>query len=532
MEPVYIIGHKNPDTDSVCSAIALAELKQKLGENAIPARLGHLNGETQFILDKLGVSKPLYLTTAKSTIEELDCDDPCILPVGTTTLQAQLLSANYRVKTMYIVDKDDCFVGSTTIAEIAKLQLQDVEQKRDLLKNTPNDSIVEALKGHYLNKGTIEKSGEVEITTRRSIEKNLNGAIMIVNDHEDEMIKCMAKGCACIVICENFQPNSFIIDMAKAMGTTIISTEYNMMNVIHVIYRSIPVDAIMTPADKIVKFNKNEYVEDVEKVMLETRHTAYPIVSKENKIIGSLSRYHLLKKTPKQFILVDHNEKKQTIADIDQAEVVEIVDHHRIGDIETSKPIVFRNMTVGSTCTIVGMMFREHGIKMSDTTAKLVAYGIISDTMNFNSPTTTETDKLLASAIEVDYGFKFDDLAAELFAKTASIKGKDFKKLLYTDVKEYILSGHQICVSQTFTYDLKDVDEIADEFEAFMKEQNKIRNFPCHLMAFTNVEGKGSRYIVVGRFADQVKKAFDNPDAATYVSRKKQFVPTIAQALA
>lgn len=532
MEPIYIIGHKNPDTDSVCSAMTLAELKQKLGVNAIPARLGHLNGETQFILDKLGIAKPLYLTTAKSTIEELECDSPCILKQGTTTLQAQHLSAQYRIKTMYIVDDDDQFVGSTTIAEIAKLQLQEVEQKKDLLKNTSNANIVEALKGKYLHEGTIEKSGVVEITTRRSVEKDLTGAIMIVNDHEDEMIKCMAKGCACIVICENFQPNSFIIDMAKAMGTTIISTEYNMMNVIHVIYRSIPVDAIMTEAQKMVKFNKNEYVEDVERVMLETRHTAYPIVSKENKVIGSLSRYHLLKKSQKKFILVDHNEKKQSIPDIEQAEVVEIVDHHRIGDIETSKPIVFRNMTVGSTCTIVGLMFREHGIKMSEQAAKLTAYGIISDTMNFNSPTTTETDKLLAAAIETEYNFKFDDLASELFAKTASIKGKDFKKLLYTDVKEYILSGHQICVSQTFTYDLNDVDEIAEDFEAFMIEQNKVRNFPCHLIAFTNVEGKGSRYIIVGKLADQVKKAFADPVAATYVSRKKQFVPLIAQALA
>lgn len=531
-DPIYIIGHKNPDTDSVCSALALAELKQKQGVNAVPARLGHLNGETLFILQKLGIPKPLYLTTAKSTVDELSMDEPATIALGSTTKKAWAMCEQSSIKTLYILDEDGNYVGTTTIGEIAKLQMQGNDEKAEFLKHTPIEKIIETLEGSLLYEGTREKTGFIRIADKMMLDRDLTGVIMVLGDHEDDMIKCMARGCAVIVICESFTPNDFIIDMAKALGVTLITTSYNIMKVIQMIYRAIPVDMIMTPENKVVKFNKNEYIDDVEKTMLETRHTAYPVVSKDNKLIGSLSRYHLMKKKKKQLILVDHNEKKQSINDIDMAEVVEIIDHHRIGDIETSKPISFRNNTYGSTCTIVALMFRELGIKMSEQAAKLIAYGIISDTMAFNSPTCTEVDKLVASLLEKEFGFTFAGLAQELFEKTATIKGKDFKKLLYTDSKEYILSGHQICVSQTFTYNLDDVDEIAEEFEEFMKEQNKLRNFPCHLMAFTNVEGKGSRYIVVGRFADQVKKVLADPVTATYVSRKKQFVPMIAQALA
>ena len=183
---------------------------------------------------------------------------------------------------------------------------------------------------------------------------------MILDDAEDDMLKSMGRGCAIICIAENYVPNDYIIDIAKSMGVTLINTPYNTMKMIQMIYRSIPVELIMTPAHDIIRFNKTEFIQDVEREMLKTRHSSYPVMF-QDKLVGSVARYHLLKSEKKQFILIDHNERKQSISDIDYADIIEIVDHHRIGDIETDKPIVFRNMIVGSSCTIVGLMYSEYG---------------------------------------------------------------------------------------------------------------------------------------------------------------------------
>jgi manganese-dependent inorganic pyrophosphatase len=238
-----------------------------------------------------------------------------------------------------------------------------------------------------------------------------------------------------------------------------------------------------------------------------------------------------LKSEKKRFILVDHNEKKQTIDDIEEGEVVEIVDHHRIGDIETSNPIMFRNMIVGSTCTIVEMMYRERGLRMSDEVAQLVAYGVISDTMNFHSPTCTQIDLDMRDRLEKEYGLDLQAMAIELFENTATIKGKDFKSLLYNDTKEYALNSNRINVSQVFTFNLKDVDEIKDDFLEFMKQENKKYNYDLMVIAFTNIEGNGSKFLYVGKLAKDVDKAVENFEKNQFVSRKKQIVPGLAQAL-
>lgn len=529
--PIYVIGHKNPDTDSICAALCLANLKQKLGVNAQAARLGTVNPETKFILDKLNLPLPLLLTTARSTLEEIEIDDAVTIKEGSTIRYGWDLCLENNVKTLYVVDEKDDYKGMVTLGDISKVQMQDLNITKDLLKETPLENLVASVKGSFILEGNLPRSGYVRIADKRLMERDLEGAIMVLNDHEDSMIKCMAKGCAVIVVAENFVPNGYIIEMAKQMGVTLISTPYNIMKIIQMIYRSIPVELIMTPADKIVRFNKSEYVEDVEREMLKTRHSSYPVVI-GNKIVGAVARYNILKAEKKKFILVDHNEKKQSISDIETGEILEIVDHHRIGDIETESPIAFRNMIVGSSCTIIGLMYGEYGVEIDEMTAKLIAYGMISDTMNFNSPTCTAVDRNLAKRLSEKYGIDFDAMASELFENTATIKGKEFKEILYNDVKEYMLSGNHIAVSQVFTYDLSIVDEMKQDFLAYMEEQNKVHDYDLFLMVITNVEGKGSKFIYVGKlshFVRNVVKEFANEG---FVSRKKQIVPRLAQELA
>ena len=489
--PIYVIGHKNPDTDSICAALALAELKRQTGINAVAARLGTLNPETKFILDKLHVNMPVLLTTARSTLEEIEIDDAVTIEEGQTIRRAWDLCLENHVKTLYVVDDKNEYKGMVTLGDVSKIQMQDLNITSELLKETPLENLVASVKGSFILKGNLERSGFVRIADKRLMERDLKGAIMVLNDHEDSMIKSMAKGCAVIVVAENFVPNSYIIEMAKQMGVTLISTSYNIMKIIQMIYRSIPVELIMTPANKVIRFNKSEYVEDVEREMLKTRHSSYPVVF-QKKILGSVARYNLLKAEKKQFILVDHNEKKQSISDIETANIVEIVDHHR----------------------------------------KLIAYGMISDTMNFNSPTCTTIDRNLAKRLSSEYDIDFDAMAKELFENTATIRGKEFKNILYNDVKEYMLSGYHIAVSQVFTFDLSIVDEIKEDFLKYMDEQNKIHEYDLMLMVITNVEGRGSRFLYVGKLSHFVRDVVEEFKDQGFVSRKKQIVPRLAQELA
>lgn len=528
--PIYVTGHRNPDTDSICAAISMAALKQAQGIHAIPVRLGHLNPETKFILDKLNVESPMYMTTARSTLAEIDIDQAVTVKAGDTIRHGWDLCLENHTKTLYVLDDEQRYIGMVTLGDISKVQMQDLNITKDLLKETPLSNLVAAVKGKMLLEGTLPRSGYVRIVDKRLMDRDLEGAIMVLSDHEDSMIKCMAKGCAAIVISENFVPNDFIFQMAKQLGVTLINTSYNTMKIIQMIYRSIPVELIMTPANKLISFNKSEYIEDVEREMLKTRHSSYPVVF-QDRLVGSVARYHILKSEKKKFILVDHNEKKQSISDIDTGEIVEIIDHHRIGDIETSHPILFRNMIVGSSCTIVGLMYQENGIKMTDTVARLIAYGMISDTMNFHSPTCTATDRLLAEKIAKDFDLDFDAMAKELFLNTATIKGKEFNKILYRDVKEYTLSGYHVAIGQVFIYDLDHIDHIEKDFTEYMEQENKGSKYDLFLMCFTNVEGKGSRFLCVGHLSHLVRKAVQEFQEKGFVSRKKQIVPRLAQEL-
>ncbi len=528
--PVYVIGHKRPDTDSICAAISLAALKKKLGENVVPARLGHLNPETKYVLEKVGVEPPIKLTTAKNALEEIEIDQAVLINRMDTLRYGWDLMLDHNVKTIYVLDDQGDFMGMVTLADISKVQMQDLNITRELLKDTPSQNLRDVVHGRILYQGNRQKSGNVRISDKKMMDRDLDGAIMVLNDHEDDMIKAMAKGAAVIIIAENFIPNDYIFEMAKSMGVTLISTPYNIMKIIQMIYRSIPVEFIMTPKDKAVVFHLTEYLEDVEKKMLQTRHSSYPVVE-GRKIIGAVARYHLLKAEPKKFILVDHNESKQSIDDREQGEILEIVDHHRIGDIETSRPIVFRNMIVGSSNTIIAMMYQEYGLKMDPKIAQLVLYAMISDTMNFKSPTCTQTDRFMAARIEEEYGLNAKEMARDLFRHTATIEGKEFHEILYQDCKEFDLSGVKSAVSQVFVFDYTEVERIAPEFKKYMDKEAKAKGVSLWVCAFTNVEGSGSKFIAAGPAAVRIEDAIESFEDMGYVSRKKEIVPALSAAL-
>lgn len=529
-QPVYIIGHKRPDTDSVCAAISLAYLKEQQGEHVIPARIGHLNPETKFILEKVGVEPPVHITTAKNALEEIEIDEAILVNHLETLRYGWDLLLENNAKTLYVVDDEGDFAGIVTLAEISKIQMQDLNKTKMLLKDTPTINLRDVVHGRILYEGNRPKSGEVRISDKKMMDRDLKGAIMVLNDHEDDMIKAMAKGASTIIIAEDFVPNEYIFEMAKSMGVTLINTPYNLMKIIQMIYRAIPVEFIMTPKKDAIAFHPSEFTEDVERRMLQSRHSSYPVLEGD-KIVGAVARYNLLKAEKKKFILVDHNESKQSIDDLDKGEVLEIVDHHRIGDIETDKPIVFRNMIVGSSNTIIAMMYQENNIQIPEKIAKLILYAMISDTMNFHSPTCTNTDRIMAKKLADQYHLDTDAMAKELFENTATIRDKEFSEILFNDCKEFTFGEIKAAVSQVFVFDYKDAEKIKDSFIQFMEEEIKKTHYSLWVMVFTNVEGKGSKFFAVGSLADKMKPALDMFEENGFVSRKKQIVPGIAAAL-
>ncbi len=532
---VYITGHKNPDSDSICASIAYAHLKNELNQNAKPVRLGKVNKETQFILDKFDVLAPELMTSAKAGLKEIDMDPPVTACEYDTLRRVWDLCIEHKTKTIYIVSNEGKMVGLTTMSDLSRIQMQDLNITKDLLKDTPIDNLVLSLKGSILHRGNITRSGFVRINDNQLMSRDLVGAIMVLSDNEDTMIKCMSKGCAVIAISENYVPSSFTIKMAQEMGVTLISTNYNVMKIIQMIYRSIPVRLIMQPVSNMISFNGNEYVEDVGKVMLKTRYRNYPVFLNE-EIVGSVARYHLLSYSKKNFILVDHNEKSQTIDDIEYANILEIIDHHRIGDIETSQPIIFRNSKVGSTCTIIASLYRENFIDIPKHIAGILCCAIISDTMNFNSPTCTSLDIETANQLAKKYELDLPGLSEEMFRKTANITGKEFSELLYTDFKEYELDGYSIAIGQTNIFDLKCINKIQNEFQSYLVSENERFKYDLLMMAFSNVEGKGSKFLFSGKLASTIDIEFRNTSnsddyIAGFISRKKQIIPKIASLL-
>lgn len=531
---VYITGHKNPDSDSICSSIAYAYLKNQLGISAKACRLGKINIETRFILDKFKLQEPDLITSAKATLREIHLDNAIQVETNTTLRRVWDLCLEYNTNTVYIINDKNEFIGLTTLSDISKIQMQDLNITKDLLKETPFINIVQAMKGSFIYEGNLALSGYVRIADKKLMERDLVGNIMVLSDHEEIMMACMEKGCAVIIIAENYIPSDLVINKAMELGVTLIRTQYNIMKILQMVYRSIPVHLIMNDASKIQSFNGNEYVEDAAKVMLKKRYRSYPVFM-NGHLIGSVSRFHVLQYQRKKIILLDHNERSQTIDDIEYANIMEIIDHHRIGDIETSYPIIFRNQNVGSTCTIIGLLYNENGVVPPSEIAGALCCAIISDTMNFHSPTCTDTDRSVAKGFADTYGYNLDDLAMEMFKTSATIEGKSDRDILYNDFKVYEIAGKQIAIGQAYIYDMSTISKIEEPFYRFLLQENEVSKYDLLMMAFSHVEGSGSTFIYVGNLSNSIHTSFlddaENNFIKDCVSRKKQIIPRIAALL-
>ena len=535
---LYITGHKNPDTDSICSSIAYADLKRQLGIDAIASRNGDINAETAFVLKKFNVPQPIYMNTATCSLRDIEIDEVILVKPSYTIKQAWNSIAGTKNKSMFVVDEEEKLMGVVTMSNLSNVLMKECVDIRKLMAETSVQNIVDTLEGTLVNDSENYKSnGQVHILVNSeylNTDIDFRTSTVVLGNDIDLQRRVIEGGATCLVLVEDNVVLPEIAQLAKENDCALIQTSLSTIYVARLIYQSSPIHLIMTKNP--VSFKISDMVDEVSKRMSKSRYRSYPILDDDRHVLGAVSRFHLFNYRKKQIVLVDHNEMSQSLENIHDADIVEIIDHHRIGDIETLNPINFRNQTLGSTSTIIAMIYKEKNIVPTRTMAALMCCAIISDTMNFNSPTTTDVDRQIGEELAKIARLDLDDLSREMFEAVATLKGKTFSEILYNDFKEYNMDGHKVAIGQINIVDSLELEVLRREFESYMGKINSINNYDILLMVFTNVDGSGSYFVSLGKLAWVVKEAFrqyygDHDFVKSIISRKKQIVPHLQDEL-
>lgn len=526
----YIFGHKSPDTDSIASAIALSYLKNKQGYDTKPMRLGEISKETEFVLDRFGVRKPDLLTDVRPQVKDLKYDDILKVLPNESIEESKNLLDNDEGALLAVVDNNDYLLGVVNFKDIA---VKTLKYDFDTIETTTSN-LLTILKGELVH-GDKEDIIKGKITVIPYIENSssINKEAVVITSNENVVIDAINKEVELVILTDGKSISREALDALKSKDVRVISSSLSLFSVARVIDRSNSVSTVMNT--DVIKFTENEYLDDVKEAMLETKRRSFPVVDEEGKLIGIINRNHIINPDRKKVILVDHNEYGQSVNGLEEAEVIEIVDHHKIGGIMTSNPISFRNMIVGSTCTIVYNMYRESGIDIPDDIAGLLLSGITSDTLIMRSPTTTDVDIEAIHQLEKIVGVDVKEYGMELFKAGTSLEGYSIKEIFYRDFKEFRLDDKKIGIGQVFTLDIDEIMSRKQEYLDFINETKEKEGFYIAILALTDIIEEGSYILYAADKEIMVRSAFnvDKEQGAFVeglVSRKKQMVPNITEA--
>lgn len=540
-DKVYITGHRNPDSDSICAAIAYSEFKNKTQRiNAIPIRLGEISRETQFILDYFGVEPPQLVQTVKPQIVDLKIDTVAPIASDISLKMAWSIMKKKNIKTLPVIYPNEKLAGIVSVSNLAASYL-DIWDNYVLAKSkTKLNNILETLSAQivYLSDENLELKGKVVVSMMEPNDRNLIEAedICICGDREvvqEFVLECNAR---LMIITNNTTPSEKIIELAKEKGCTIISTPYDSFTAARLIPQSIPIEYVMTK-NNVITFSTNDFIDDIKDIMLETRYRSYPVLDEDGSVVGSISRYHLITQQRKKVILVDHNEKTQSVDGLEDANILEIIDHHRIGDIQTGQPIYFRNEPVGSTSTIVANIFFENGIRPSKKVAGLLCGAIISDTLLLKSPTATIVDEIILKRLAEIANINIEKFAQEMFKAGTSLEGKSPKELLYQDFKIFNIGNFKVGVGQITTTYMDGFTPLIDDLKTLMDEKVTQGKFDIIILMVTDIFKSSSLFIVCGEHKEVFSRAFNiklNKGTAyldKIVSRKKQVIPPLTEVI-
>lgn len=537
---VYILGHQNPDTDSICSAIAYADFKRQMGFAAVPVRIGRINQETAFVLQYFGIEVPEYLSTAKTQVNNLEMDVTRPVSAEISLKDAWQILKENNLKVLPVEDENHKLCGLVSVSDIAKAYMDMPKSNLLSLSRTSLENVIHTLDARLIwGSGSFYGSGKTIIAAvtpdimGNYIEK---GDIIITGNREDNQIRAIEAGASCVVITCGTEAEEEVVILAREKNCTLLVTEYDTFTAASLLYQSIPVGFIMTNKD-LTLFRMDDYIDTVREQMLQSRYRSYPVVDNDGYFQGFISRYHLINHKRKQLILVDHSEKSQSVSGIEQANIMEIIDHHRIGDVQTSQPIYYRNEPVGSTATIVANLFYEQGLQPLPKIAGLLCSAILSDTVSFKSPISTQKDKKTAKMLAEISGINIEKFSLQMFQHAFSLKNMMPEEILQNDFKEYVIQTQKIGIGQVNTADLRSAKKARRSILQKMNEIMSKDNFCLVMLLVTDIINEVTEVLFVETQKGLVAKVFNplnDENSLTLngvVSRKKQIVPVLTDLL-
>ncbi|MCI6379333.1 MAG: putative manganese-dependent inorganic diphosphatase [Faecalicoccus sp.] len=537
-EPLYITGHIHPDTDSVASAIGYAFLKRAMGIPAKACRLGNLNTETRYLLERFHFEEPELLEDARIQLQEMQLDHPVDLNPETTIFETLQLMQSGQGQGFGVTDENGVLIGIVTRSDISFVGLGDTAQGIDLLKETPVENIVKTISGKLVyrdeNRHINGKVSIVALTKNHVKNYDIQDRIVIIGDDTQAQSDLIRKGAGMLVMVWTKEVQPEVIELAKQYHCQLVLSGHGSMNTSRYLYFSVPIGLIMTK--KVVTFSDYELAEDVSRKMLKTRYRMYPVVNKKYQPIGYVTRYHMMNYTNKKIVMVDHNEFSQSVKGIEQAELVEVLDHHRICDFATSKPVSFRNEIVGSTATIVAKIFKENQIPIPKDLAGLLLGAVLSDTLKFQSPTTTQKDIEVANMLAAFASLDIDAFATDMFTVSSDISGKSVEQLVNTDIKYFEIRNQKLMISQVIIPCVDYVLGLDEEIEEELSKLVKQRGLDVCVGVFTSILENGSVFFAAGPKKHWVEEAFPSYKNRHIVqknilSRKNQIVPMLTDVI-
>lgn len=535
---VYVIGHKNPDTDSICSAIAYANLKQQISEEEYVAkRAGEISEETSYVLNRFGVDAPGLLTNVNLQVKDMDIHRVKGVPASLSIKEVWQTMKENNMKSMPIT-KDEALEGLITIGDIATSYMEGYDNRILAKARTQYRSIANTLDGEVIvgNEHGYYITGKVVIAAASPdmmesfIEKD---DLVIVGNRYETQLCAIEMDVSCLVVTQGAKVSKTIQKMAGERDIVIISTPHDTFTVARLINQSIPVKYFMTK-DNLTTFRTNEFVDDVKEVMTKKKYRDFPVIDKKGRFVGFISRRRLMTARKKRVILVDHNEKAQAVDGIEEAEIQEIIDHHRLGSLETMGPVFFRNQPVGCTATIIYQMYQEAAVEIDKTTAALLCSAIISDTLMFRSPTCTPLDKMTAEILAKMAGIDIEELAKNMFDAGSNLKAKTPEEICFLDFKQFSTNDVAFGVGQINSMNEEELQEIKEKVETCLETVRVRHGLNIIYFMLTNIIDESTELLACGHDARNViLSAFDLPEDEEklilkgVVSRKKQLVPAV-----
>jgi len=538
-KPIYTIGHRNPDTDSICSAIGYAHLKQQLGENVVPARAGKVNAETKFVLDHFKVPQPLLITDLYPRVKDITLACQTVVKETDNLRKLGEVMREQSLKSVPVVDAEQKLVGIVTVSDLAQRYFKELSMQNLSEAGIAFRDIIAVVDGEVIVRG--DESAKVEGNVRiaagsaRMIEKVIKkNDVVLIGDRTDEAIfECVKQEIACLIVTGNGRVSPEVIEEAEAKHILIISTPYDTYTCARLINQCVPVSRIMQKA--LTSFKPTDMLSDIKGTMAATNFRNYPVVEND-RLVGLVSRDQLMVPEKDNVILVDHNERSQAIEGIEEVKVLEIIDHHRLGGLQTSEPIFARQEPVGSTATIVANLYAYHNVEVPKAIAGLLLSAIISDTVLFKSPTCTPYDKKTAAKLAVIAGVNIEEYGLAMLKAGSGIGTMTPAEIAKYDLKEFQIGDYRIIVSQISVMDTAEVMALE---EALIKSMSSIcekEGYDMSLVMVTDIIKEGTWLLYSGNPKTLIGEAFkqDASGKAIYLpgvmSRKKQIIPPLSEA--